>query len=156
MTLWLPENEDHDDFLFARTIKGDPRITEFRARLNDLDPQLDLVYAKPGATFVAKDDRWYIIRRTDTGIGGMWVCEDENGEFTFPNEAHLNALRALDVQRHGDVALRLAIEREKKEQAEQREKDLRSEAFRSELGERISSVYDSTISVPKAVTDDAS
>lgn len=156
MTLWLPENEHSEDFLFAKTIRGDARITEFRTLLHDLDPQLDLVYAKPGATFVAKDDRWYIIRRTDTGIGGMWVCEDESGEFTFPNEGHLNALRALDVQRSGDVNLRLAVEREKKAQAAQKAKNARSEDFRAELEDRVAHVHDARIHVAKGFTDDKS
>ena len=154
MTLWLPENEHVDEFIFANMMRTDPRVGEFTKQLKQLDERLDLVYAKPNAKFVSKGDRWYIIRRGDNGIGGMWICEDENGDFTFPNESHLNALKALDVQRHGDVNDRLAKEREKKKNQAELDKVARKELFRSELEDRVAHNHDARIAVPKALTDD--
>ena len=149
MPLWLPENENHDSFLFPHQLRGDTRVAALRQQLHGIDPQLDVVYAKPGATMVAKDDRWYIIRRTDAGIGGMWLCEDENGEHTFPNEQHLRQLQALDVNRTGDVNAVIAKERQKAADAVEKAKADKREAFREGLTERVAHNHDARISVPK-------
>jgi len=154
VTLWLPENEHVDEFIFSQMMKSDPRVDEYVRLLKQVDERLDLVYAKPDAHFVSKGDRWYIIRRGDTGIGGMWVCEDEAGEYTFPHEGHLNALRSLDVQKHGDVTARLADERRKKQEAADLHKLATKELFRSELNDRIAHTHDARIAVPKALPDD--
>lgn len=149
MPLWLPENEKHDSFLFPHQLRGDKRVAELRQQLHGIDPQLDVVYAKPGAETVAKDDRWYIIRRTDTGIGGMWLCEDENGEHAFPNHKHLEQLRAMDVNRNGDVNATLAKERKRAEEQAQKTKAAKREAFREGLTERVAHNHDARIAVSK-------
>jgi hypothetical protein len=156
MPLWLPENEGHDSFLFPHQLRGDTRVAELRQKLHGIDPQLDVVYAKPGAKMVAKDDRWYIIRRTDTGIGGMWMCEDENGEHVFPNDHHIAQLRALDVQKHGDINNVIANERERAANEAKKAREAKSESFRTELKDRVDHLHDARISVPKDLTDEPS
>jgi hypothetical protein len=148
--LWLPENEHAEDLVVDRAWERLGAAREFRAALKAIDERLDLVWAPEGSTSVPKDNRWYIIRRGDSGIGGMWMCEDEHGEYCEPNERHLDALCQMDPSKTGNAHRRIADGRAARKAAREAHRADKSAEFRESLLDRLDHIYDARVFVSAA------
>jgi hypothetical protein len=121
---------------------------DFRRWLKGLDARFDLVYVKIGARSWPKDNRWYIVRRSDSGLpANIWVVEDEQGDYCEPDERHARRLQEMDTAAHP----RLWSEIQKRKEQRKIRSALRHEAtreeFRTKLGERLDHIFDGRISV---------
>lgn len=149
--LWLPENEHSEDLAVGRALDHLDKAVEFRRALKALDERLDVVWAKKGARMVPQDERWYIIRRSDSGIGGMWCICAPDGGYADPGPEHIAALERQNPERTGNVAKRVRDGRAQREAMRAREKQERSERFQEGLLDRLDHIHDGRISVPRAI-----
>lgn len=148
--LWLPENETAEDLAFDDAIEHLAAAMEFRRTLKLIDERLDLCWAKPGATSVAVPERWYIFRRSDSGIGGMWMISNADGSYSDPDERHIAALMNQDAARHPDVWRRLEMGRRKAKEQAEKDKAETSRQFQSELLDRLDHLNNARIFVKEA------
>ena len=130
------------------------QCVDFRRWLKSLDARFDLIYVKAGAKHWPKDNRWYIVRRSDDGSpANYWVVEDENDGYCEPDERHATRLREMDAAAHP----RLWDEIQKRKAKKKLDAELRHEAtreeFRSKLGERLDSIFGSSIAVTGKMKD---
>jgi hypothetical protein len=145
--LWLPENEDAEDLAHGDALGHIVKAQEFRAQLKAIDARLDLVWAKPGSQSVPQDERWYIIRRGDAGLGGIWMVANPDGSYCDPDERHLEALMARDGNRHPDVWRRVRAARMERKLMREKRREEQREQFRETLLDRLDHLYDARIAV---------
>ena len=124
----------------------------FREWLKEIDPRLDIVWAKAGSKNI-RGERWYIIRRNDNAPISWWMVNDGTPDegYADPGPEHIERLRQMDS------AARPGAWHEYRKRCEERErqgKRKREEIFarmREALEERLAHEYDTSISVSKGL-----
>ena len=109
MSLYLPERAFTEMENERRTRLVDEslgRAREFFVRLQEIDPDLDLVLAHEGASVEdprLKDGFWHI-RRMNQGVADTYMpITTPDGGWAEPSDYHLDLLRERDLWRDGGV-----------------------------------------------------
>ncbi len=129
-------------------------VMGFRVALQEIDPRLDVVFAKPGAK-VLDGGYWYIVRFNDNAPPSFWKVSDEHDAPCAPDERHLRRMHEIDTTRNGGYQ-RFERIREQAARAEQKQREEQHREFREKLDERLGHLYGSRIVVPSSVPSVAS
>lgn len=111
------------------------------AMLKDLDPRLELVWIKEGATAVGLiPSRWHIRRRNEETLDSYFPLVGPNDEYVEPNSGHVEMMRRGDLWNR-DVVAEIQAERRRKEIARQKReqagRDERVDTLATHLKSRI-------------------
>ena len=125
----------------------------FRVALQDLDPLLDIVFAKPGAKLL-EGGYWYIIRRGDGQVPAFWKISDEDDQPCMPDERHLRRMHEIDSRRNGGYEAFNRGREQAKAKAEKQRLEQHRE-FREKLDERLAHLHRPQIFVPERFAEAA-
>ena len=124
---------------------------EWRKLLKEVDPRLDLIYAKPNAVAFPIPDRWYIIRRNEAAPVAFWVVQDENGTYCPFSQAHFDRFRQGDTATNPDLWKKMAGAAMARKERAQRAMDEKRAEFRERLLERLDHNHETTVAITPAM-----
>lgn len=124
----------------------------FLVGLKEIDPRLDLVYAKPNSTLL-QGGYWYIVRRNDDAPPAFWVVQNDDGSPCAPDERHLQRMHEMDTARNGGYEAFNRGRDEAKKKAERERVETHRE-FREKLDEKLAHLYGSkSVYLPDHIVD---
>ena len=129
----------------------------FRKLLKALDDKLGIFWAKPGGPLAADDGtgRWYIYRQhPNPELTNYWVVEDEHGNYSPPQERHIDRLRQMDTWSGQRTYSDFELARSAKKRARQKAQNELRRELREKLEERLAHINDARVSVPRAISAD--
>lgn len=137
MALWVPEAAREDAERAAQVDHQLWLAKEFRRHLQDLDPELDLVFAKEGATELVPG-RWHIVRHNQGAPDTYMAITGPRGEYREPDDQVLAELRRRDLWT--DDGIRRAKEEDERRAAAWRKAaEDADEQRREEFADRVAS-----------------
>jgi len=93
------------------------------AMLKDLDPRLELVWIKSGATAPGLiPSRWHIRRRNEETLDSYFPLVGPNGEYVEPNSGHLEMMRRNDLWNR-DVIAEVRADRQRRADAQRKREE---------------------------------
>lgn len=127
-------------------------LSEYTARLKEIDPHLELIFARPNAAAAGLvPGRYHVMRHNPGAPPSLMVVEGPNGEFIEPGSRLLDEVRAKDMWSPEAVRDRERA-RARREYEREMERQRETELRQQELLERWRAATQTSISMHRTVT----
>jgi hypothetical protein len=137
---------------YADEFDPNPDIAVARAfdrLLKALDDKLFCFWVKADAVNFENPGRWHVGRlHSNPELNTYWVIQNADGSYCEPQERHLLELKRMDTHSR-NVLADVEQARSTRQLAKRKEFEETRREFREKLAERLDSLYDAHVSVPR-------